>query len=128
MAKTCTQMSIEVADQVGKLAEVTDKLKDAGINILAMCAWTQDGRGHLQMIVDDANKACAALEGAVDRCDCGEILTADVPNQLGALNEMSKKLGKAGISIESIYCTAGEAAQAMLVFNTSDNAKAAGIV
>ncbi len=128
MADICTQMNIEVEDRPGKLAEVTGKIKEAGIDILALCAWTMEGRGHLMMIVDDADKACAAVEPAVDKCDCGKVLTLKVPNQRGALNEVAAKLGEAGISIQSIYCSAGDAKEALLVFATDDDAKAAGLV
>ena len=127
MAERGTQIHAEVTDKVGKLAEVTDALSTAGVNILAAVAWVEGGRGHIRMITDDNDKACDAVQGVVDKCECGEALWTRVPNEVGALGKVSHALGDAGIAIKLIYATtAGD--ESLVVLDTSDNAKAAEIV
>jgi len=128
MAQVCKQCVVDVADAVGKLAEVTDKVKEAGINILATCAWVEGDRGHMVLLAGDAEKACAALTPAVDKCEYQEVVCVKVPNNVGALNEVAHKLTDAGIAISAVYATPGDADQATVVLATSDNAKAAEIL
>ena len=128
MAQICRQIQVEVADKVGKLAEVTDKVKQAGVNIFALCAWVEGGRGHLTMVTEDNEKACAAVKGVVDKCEFGEVVCLQAPNEPGALNAVAQKLAKVGIGIQTIYATAGKAEEATVVMITDDNAKAAEIL
>ena len=53
MAQICKQCVAEVDDAVGKLAEVTDGLKDAGVNICSICAWVEGGKGKLMLVAED---------------------------------------------------------------------------
>ena len=125
MATVCKQMRLEVADKVGRLAEITEKIKDAGVNILALCAWTEDGRGHLMMVTDDNTKACEAIGESVDKCDREtDCLCVNVPNKPGALNEVARKLAEAGIGIEVCFATPGSAEQATIILITDDNGRA----
>jgi hypothetical protein len=128
MAQVCKQIEVEVADKVGKLAEVTDKLKGAGVNILALLAWVEGGRGKLMMVTSDNDKACQAVTGIVEKCQMGEVVCLTTPNTPGALDPIARKLADAGINIQCIYATAGQAQQATIVLATTDNAKAAQIV
>jgi len=128
MAKTVEQLKIQVADKVGKLAEITQALKKAGVNIIAANAWVQEGEGFMYLVADNIDKAAKALDPVVDSCDSGgKAICTEVPNTPGALNEVAKKLADAGIAINLCYATtAGN--RAMIVLDTSDNAKAAKII
>ncbi|MHC4983778.1 MAG: ACT domain-containing protein [Planctomycetota bacterium] len=128
MAKIAEQLKIQVADKVGKLAEITQALKDAGVNIIAANAWVQEGQGFMYLLADDADKASKALDPVVDRCDtAGRVVCLKVPNTPGALNEVATKLADAGIAIKLCYATtAGN--EAMIVLDTSDNAKAGELI
>ncbi len=127
MAKICKQIRAEVPDQVGKLAELTGKLAEAGVNILAAAAWVAGGRGQIRLITDDNDKACEAIKGAVDSCEIGEALCVSLPNEAGELNKVVKAIGDAGISIRSVHASAaGE--KTLVVLQTADNAKAAELI
>ena len=128
MAQVCKHIEAEVSDKIGRLAEVTDKLKDAGVNIVALLAWVEDGTGKLRMAVDDTDKACAAVSDMMDKCECGEVVCASVPNRPGALNKIAHKLAEAGIAVHCVYATAGNGTQATIALVTDDNAKAARII
>ena len=128
MAKMAEQLKIQVADEVGKLAEITKALKDAEVNVIAANAWLRQGQGFMYLVTDDADKASNALDPVVDSCQTGgQVVCVNVPNMPGALNNVAAKLADAGIAINVCYATTA-GGEAMIVLDTSDNAKAAGLV
>ncbi len=64
MAEIATQVHVEVEDKTGRLAEATEKLKNAGINLRAAVAWVQGDRGHMVFVPEDASK--------MDQIECPE--------------------------------------------------------
>jgi len=128
MAKLCKQVRIEVPDAVGKLADVGEKLAAAGVNMLSVAAWVEDGKGVLLVVPDDCDKACAALEKVAGACRCDEVVCAEMPNQPGALAKAARKLADAGIAIQHAHGTACAGKTACVVLATSDNAKAAELI
>ena len=128
MAEIRKQCRAVVSDKVGRLAEVTDHLKEAGVDILAVCAWTEEGCGHILVVGSDPEKCCHALSKVVDKCEWDEVVCAKVPNEVGALNAVAHKLAEASIQVDKVYASCGKADEAMIVLQTSDNAKAAEIL
>ena len=128
MAEIRKQCRAVVSDKVGRLAEVTDQIKQAGVNILALSVWVKEGRGHIVVVGSDSEKCCQALSKVVDKCEWDEVVCAKVKNEVGALNTIAQKLAEANIQVEKVYATRGKADEAMIVLKTSDNAKAAEIL
>jgi len=128
MATVCKTNIVTVADKVGRLAELTGKIKDAGINILALVGWADAQTGHMHIVSEDAEKLCGVLCDEVDSCSYGEIVCVKLPDRPGALNEAATKLAEAGIGIEMVFATACDAPEAAIVMATTDNAKAAEIL
>ncbi|MFW6133099.1 MAG: hypothetical protein ACOC8F_04325 [Planctomycetota bacterium] len=123
MAELLQHIRLEVSDEVGKLAELTDALRDAGVNILALDAWVSDDTGTMHLVADDPDAARDVLRGRVVRLDSKDVVTVTLPNEPGALNGPAAALAKAGIAIRHVHATtAGD--KAMIVLDTSDNAKA----
>ena len=128
MAELTKQCNATVSDSMGKLAEVTDNLKTAGVNILAMCVWGEDGVGHLMLVADDPQKACENLSPVVDKCEWDDVVLVHAANTPGSLNELAHKLLAAGISITFAYASTTDAPEAVIILNTSDNARAAELL
>ncbi len=127
MADLCREIHATVADKVGLLADATDKVKDAGVNITALCAWAEGDKGHLRMITEDNDKVCQAVSPLMESCEMDDAVTVKAANTPGALNEIAHKLADAGININLVYATA-EGDQATVILKTTDNAKAAEIL
>ena len=73
-----------------------------------VAAFTGQGRGIIHLLVEDAAKAKAALEGAgIKLADEREALVIDIENQPGSLGELARRLGEASVNIELIYTTFG---------------------
>ena len=128
MAEIRRQCRAVVSDKVGRLAEVTDRIKEAGVNILALCAWVEEGRGHILVVGSDPEECCNALSKVVDKCEWDEVVCAKVANEVGALNTIAHKLAEADIQVNTIYASCAETEEAMVVLQTSNNAKAAEIL
>ena len=128
MAMVCEQLMVTVGDKVGRLAEMTEQLKASGLNILSLCAWVEQGTGHLMMVTDDNDKARQAVQDMVDDTQSHEVVCVKAANTPGALNEIARTLANAGIGIDMVYATAGDSPEVAIVLQTSDNAKAAELI
>jgi len=125
MAEIRQEIHVTVADQVGKLARLTDTLKQAGINIVAVCAWTEGDTGHMLLVTDDNDKAYAAIEPLGDGCEAGgDVVCVKAGNQPGSLNAIAHVLAEADISIELVHAAAGDHPEAIILLKTTDNARA----
>ncbi|MBS3733801.1 MAG: hypothetical protein KGY99_02635 [Phycisphaerae bacterium] len=127
MAELKPQIRLELPDEIGKLAELTEALRDAGVNILTLAAWVADGTGHMHLLPDDAGIAQDVLRGRVVRLDSKDVVTVTLTNEPGALNAPAATLAKAGIAIHHVHATTS-GATALVVLDTSDNAKAASLL
>ena len=127
MAEICEQLKIEVVDEVGMMASLTGALKEAGVNIRAAVAWVEGANGYLRLVTDDNEKACDAMCSYVLSCGTSEAVCVSMPDEVGAMSVISSKLAEAGIGISLLYVSAG-GGQATAVIETSDNAKAVGVL
>jgi len=128
MAESVSVMDIEVDDKVGKLRDLTEALKGAGIDIRAVTAWVEGSTGRMMLLTDDNDKACGALSDQVRSCQMSDAVAVKVSNEVGALHGVAAKLAEAGVAIHSVVATAGGGPEAMILLRTSDNAKAAELI
>jgi len=128
MAELTRQCNATMSNSIGKLAEVTDGLKSAGVNILAMCAWAEGDTGHLMLVADDPQKACENISPAVSECGWDDVVRVTAANSPGSLNEIAGKLAGAGIDIAFVYASTTDGPEATVILNTSDNVRAAEIL
>ena len=100
-----TDLTLYLDDQPGELARVGDVLGKAGANIAGLCAVTSGGgRAEVHILVDDATPAFEALEGArITIAAEQEVIVLEMEDRPGALGEIARKLGDAGVNITSAY-------------------------
>jgi hypothetical protein len=119
-----TNLTVVLRDEPGQLARLGEATGDAGVNIEGLCAFTGDGRGIINLLVDDeaVDRATAALERAgMAVADRREVLVVDVANQPGSVGELARMLTAAGVNIDLLYTTFGGV---KLVIATDDMASA----
>jgi hypothetical protein len=101
-----TNLTVILQDQPGELAALGEATGKAGINMLGMSALTGEGRGVINVLVEDANLARAALDAAgFGIADEQPALVVDVHDRPGTLGEMARELADAGVNIELLYST-----------------------
>jgi hypothetical protein len=119
MAKV-KQLTVSLENRPGALAHVTRILADANVNILALLGSTAGTQGSVQVFVDNVNKAKRALNAAGVSFGEGTLEQVELPNKAGALAQLTDKLAKKGVNIDSIYATAPKGAKkAVVVLATS---------
>jgi len=101
-----TNLTVILRDRPGELAALGEAMGRAGINMLGMSALTGEGRGVINVLVDDADLARAALDAAdFGIADEQEALIVDVHDKPGTLGELARQLAEAGVNIELLYST-----------------------
>ena len=120
-----TDLRIEAEDRPGQLAAIGGELGKAGVNIDGFCAAGAGGRGVLHLLVEDADAARRALEGAGYAVDAAReaLVVSDVEDRAGYLGETAGRLSDAGVNIEVAYL--GTGTRLVLVVDDRDAAQRA---
>jgi hypothetical protein len=107
---------------LGDLGEATGK---AGINIEGVCGATEGREGLIHILVGDADATRAALSdaGFAVRGE-RDVLVVDVEDRPGAMGEVARRLGNAGVNIDLVYTTFGDV-RLVLGVDDVDKARAA---
>jgi hypothetical protein len=98
-------VSIELEDRPGALAELGEALGRAGVSVEGGGAWVASGVGTAHFLVADGSAARRALESVgIHVVAVREVITTRLdqarPGQLGAT---CRRLAQAGINIEALY-------------------------
>jgi hypothetical protein len=101
-----TNFTVILKDEPGQLAALGEATGKAGINMLGMSALTGEGRGVINILVEDAEVTRAALDAAgFGIADEQAALVLDIHDRPGTLGELSRELADAGVNIELLYST-----------------------
>lgn len=119
------QLAIFLENRPGMLAEVCEAIAAAGINIHAIS--TSDTVDHtvIRMVVSDARRALHLFEERGTLVVEDDVLMVEGDNRPGALAELARRLAKAKVNIEYVYCAAGpKTRNGLLIMRVSDPRKA----
>jgi hypothetical protein len=122
-----TNLTVILQDRPGELARVGETTADAGVNIRGMAAFTGEGRGIVQVLVDDdaVPRALAALRAAgIGVADQREVLVIDVADRPGSLGELARTLAAANVNVDLAYTTFG-GVRVVIATDDLENARAA---
>lgn len=118
--KTVKQISVFLENKPGQLAEFTKVMSDANIDMRSLCLAEAAEFGIVRVIVNNSEKAVAALKDAGYICAITSVIAAIVPDKPGGLCGVLELLGEAGINIEYNYVFTGKKKDgAYNVFHTS---------
>ena len=123
MATIAREIHLETPNQPGTGAKVSAAIKEAAVNIRALCAWGDGDKGNFMIVTEDNNKAIEALGKAGYQAQEADVVLLDLKNRVGTLAEASQKLGAAGVNINYCYVSTN-GADCLAVLSTGDNAKA----
>ncbi len=124
-----SQLSIFAENKPGKLAEVTGILAGEKINIRATAISTSDTFGVINLIVDDPERALAALTKAGALVKIRRVLAVLLDDRPGGLDKLAQLLAKEGININNAYGFVLEnRVRAVFVVDVDDPEKAVKII
>ena len=122
------QLSVFIENRTGRLDDVLEALKEAGINIISLSLADTSEYGLLRMIVSDAEKAKAALKAKDITAMLTPVLGVKLSHQVGQLQVLLAEICKAGINIEYTYALATGSDDASIVIKTADLKAAAEVL
>ena len=120
-----TEIIVETEDRPGIIAEIGELFGQARVNIKAAAAFSENGRGHLHFVVDNADRALAALKvGGWNVTEKQEVLAVSVDDEPGALGRYARRLAAAGVNITALYAAGDRAGDKELIVAVDDLAAA----
>ena len=100
---TAFQICVPAENKPGMLANVTDVLSRAKINLRAITITSFGDSGFFHMLVDDPQEAHAVLSAAGIDNHLKEVAAVLIEDKPGTLNQLVQLLLKAGINVENAY-------------------------
>jgi hypothetical protein len=101
------QLSVFIANEAGRVSEVTKALGEADINIRGFSVSDTAEYGILRLIVDQPAKALDVIKGAGFTVKEAEVICIDLPDHPGGLASVLKVVSEAGVNIEYVYSLIG---------------------
>lgn len=124
-----SQITVFLENKKGRLADVTDSLAKAGVNIRAASIADTIDYGLLRLIVSDPVKAHQALSDNGFTASEAEVLAVEVDDKPGGLARVISCLADEGINIEYLYAFVGKSGEnAIVVLRSEDTARAAEVL
>ncbi len=117
-------LNVKVPDRPGSLAEIASVLGGKSINVRAMHGYVEQGEGVVCLVVDKLAAANRVLMSRGFQPTEEEVLELELANKPGALGEISKALGDAGVNIKYVFVGPGGARKATVFLAVSDMQKA----
>ena len=123
------QVSVFVENKKGKLVEIMQLLAGAGVDIRALSMADTADYGILRMIVNDTDKALAALGTAGCVVSVTEVLGVAVSDVPGSFAAAVQALADNGVNLEYVYAfITPQPGYAYVVMRVTDNDAATGIL
>ena len=123
-AKKLKQLVFSLPNKVGLLSQVASAVSQAKVNIEAICAYEMNDKGFFKLVTDNNAAAKKALTKMGALVDVEDVLVVGVPNKVGQLEKLAKKIAEAGIDIYYAYGSPGAGRTTCLVFKTANDVKA----
>src|SRR4030042_828247 len=117
------QLSFSLPNRIGLLSELSSFLTAAKINIEAICAYGMGEEGYFMIVTDNNTKAKKVISQMGAEVKVEEVIAAEVPNKVGQLREVAKKISDAGVDIHYVYGSPVKG-KMTLIFKTADDKKA----
>ena len=123
------QISVFLENKSRRLSRVTQILKEADIDILALCVADSNEYGILRMIVDKPAKAMEELEKAKFTVSLTKVIGVAIPDNAGGLSTVIELLAKQHISMEYIYAfTSRKIGEAIIILRVEDTSAAIDVL
>lgn len=101
-----TDLTVILRNVPGTIADAGEAAGKAGVNIEGIGGFECGGEGVMHVLVDDADTARAAFEGAgMEVRAQREVVVVDVTDQPGELGRTMRRFADADVNVDLIYLT-----------------------
>ena len=97
------QISIFIENKMGRMAEITKIIGDAGIDIRALSMADTSDFGILRLIVNKPDLAVEKLKAAGLTVSLTDVIAVGIDDKPGSFAEVVSAMSDAGINIEYMY-------------------------
>jgi hypothetical protein len=112
-----TDLTIDIENTPGALAQVATAISDAGVNIAAATCVGPGERAELHILVPHAEAVRHALAiSHVGVTREREVVVVEVEDRPGVLADLARKIARAGVNLDLVYV----ATQNRIVFGAED--------
>ena len=115
---------VDLKNNPGELARVTESIADKGIDITAFSGSTCGDSGSLAIVTNDEAGTRRVLSQGLWKFHTIEIVETSLANQPGSLAEMTRRLAKAGVNIEAAFPIGMSGTNVHVAFATDNPTKA----
>lgn len=118
------QFSVEVPDNVGSLAKVTEALARGAVNIQALASERRNGQGLIHVVTNDERSTREILEKEYFNFNECDILVLSLMDRPGELSKYARKLSDAGVNVDNVYILSTKNGKTEVALNVNDSIKA----
>jgi hypothetical protein len=122
--KTIKQISLFAENKPGRLANVANKLKSAGVNIRAFTIAESGDFGIIRMVVDRPDYTHGILHDAGFTVSETSVLGIEMEDVPGSMSRIAEVFGKVKINIDYAYAFITRDQKALLIIRVNDIEKA----
>ena len=113
------EVMFKAPTRVGLLADVTEALNAAGVNVVAIGAYDKGGNGEFLMVTSNNKLAYEALAKLDGEMDMRSVIVAEVPNEPGELAAISRVLADNDINVSQVFATSIDGADKVMIVLTA---------
>lgn len=119
------QISIFIDNRPGRLASITQVLKEEGIDIRAISMADAPDFGIFRIVVEDTERARAALKQRGFVTEVNNVIAVEVEDRPGGLADVLAVFAEHGLNVEYMYAFLTErAGRAIIFFRFEDTDRA----
>lgn len=118
------ELHVTAPNEPGIMGRVLGTLANAGVNLKALCIYSEGNKGVFLLVTSDNKKAEKSLKALKYKVKSRKVLAVKIDDRIGAGAEIGALLGNAAVDIEYCYGTSAETGKAILVLNTNKNQRA----
>jgi hypothetical protein len=122
------QFEIVIENRVGALADVTEALARARINIKSIATELREGIGIIKVVTDDEEMTRMAFRNAGLDFSEYEILPVRLLDKPGELARLTRSLSHIGVDVESVFMLNREGGTSEIAFKVDNLKKAKDIL
>ena len=97
------QLSVMVENRVGRLAEVTGIIGEAGANILGFSIAEGENFGIVRFMLDRTDDAYNALKANGHTVSCSDVIALPIEDNPGGLHRVAARCAQLGVNIVYAY-------------------------
>ena len=123
------QLSVFIENKPGRLADITEVLANADVDIRAISVADTSDFGILRVIVDKPKEAVLALRDHGMTVSLTSVLAVGLSDEKGAFSKVIRILSNSGVDVEYIYAfVSRDNGKASVIIRTDKSARAAEVL